>query len=88
MKSSDEELSTEALMVGCYRQVFGFKVYEGQGDAAGESSLAKGEITVKEFVRTLAKSDTFPRHVLDSLLRSQGSRVHSPSPLGSSYLRA
>ncbi|MBC6417938.1 MAG: phycobilisome rod-core linker polypeptide [Prochloron sp. SP5CPC1] len=58
-KSSDDQLSTEALIRGCYQQVFGFQVYEGQGDTTAEQQLSQGEISVKEFVRTLAKSDTF-----------------------------
>lgn len=58
-KSSDEEVTTSALIRGCYQQVFGFQVYEGQGDTTAEQQLSQGEISVKEFVRTLAKSDTF-----------------------------
>jgi phycobilisome core-membrane linker protein len=53
------DTSVKALIRACYLQVFGRDVYEGQGLSEGESALANGEITVKEFVRMLAKSDTF-----------------------------
>jgi phycobilisome core-membrane linker protein len=53
------DTSVKALIRACYLQVFGRDVYEGQALSDGESMLANGEITVKEFVRMLAKSDTF-----------------------------
>ena len=58
-KSTDEEVTYDTLIRAGYQQVFGFQVYEGQGDTAAEQQLSQGEISVKEFVRTLAKSDTF-----------------------------
>ena len=53
------ESSTQAVVNACYRQVFGREVYAGQRLSAPETKLENGEITVKEFIRILAKSDTF-----------------------------
>ncbi|MEY2833347.1 MAG: hypothetical protein RLZZ574_2606, partial [Cyanobacteriota bacterium] len=43
----------------CYRQVFGRDVYQGQEVKIAEIKLENGDITLREFIRTLAKSDTF-----------------------------
>ncbi|MGK7876397.1 MAG: phycobilisome rod-core linker polypeptide [Xenococcaceae cyanobacterium] len=53
------EISTKALIFACYRQVFGRDVYEGQRLKDGESQLKNSEITVRDFVRMLAKSNVF-----------------------------
>jgi phycobilisome core-membrane linker protein len=53
------EGSTQAVIRACYRQVFGRDVYQGQQLTAAETRLENGEITVREFIRILAKSDTF-----------------------------
>jgi phycobilisome core-membrane linker protein len=53
------ESSTQALIRACYRQVFGRDVYQGQALKVAEIRLENGEITIREFVRILAKSDTF-----------------------------
>ena len=53
------EASTNAVIRACYRQVFGRDVFQGQELRVGESRLTNGEISVREFVRLLAKSDTF-----------------------------
>jgi phycobilisome core-membrane linker protein len=53
------ESSTQALIRACYLQVFGRDVYEGQRQKVAEIKLENGEIPVREFVRTLAKSDVF-----------------------------
>ncbi|VEP11640.1 Phycobiliprotein ApcE [Hyella patelloides LEGE 07179] len=53
------EASTQALIRACYRQVFGRDVYQGQELSAAETRLENGEITVREFIRILAKSDNF-----------------------------
>ncbi len=53
------ESSTQAVIRATYLQVFGRPVYEGQGLSAAESKLENGEISLREFVRELAKSDTF-----------------------------
>ena len=53
------EVSTQKVINACYRQVFGRAVYDGQRLKSAENRLENGEITVKEFIRILAKSDTF-----------------------------
>ena len=53
------ENSTQALIRACYRQVFGRDIYQGQELKTAEIKLENGEIPVREFVRILAKSDTF-----------------------------
>jgi phycobilisome core-membrane linker protein len=51
--------SPTAVILGAYRQVFGRDVYEGQRLTTAEVKLKGGEITVREFVRQLAKSKVF-----------------------------
>lgn len=51
--------SPTAVILGAYRQVFGRDVYEGQRITTAEVKLKGGEITVREFVRQLAKSKVF-----------------------------
>ena len=53
------ESSTQKVIRACYLQVFGRAVYEGQRQKVAEIKLENGEITIREFVRTLAKSDLF-----------------------------
>ncbi|MGL4879944.1 MAG: phycobilisome rod-core linker polypeptide, partial [Waterburya sp.] len=53
------ENSTQAVIRACYRQVFGRDVYQGQELKVAEIKLENGDITVREFVKILAKSDTF-----------------------------
>ena len=53
------ETSTQAVIRACYRQVFGRDVYDGQRLTAAETKLENGEITIREFIRILAKSDVF-----------------------------
>lgn len=53
------ENSTQAVIRAAYRQVFGRDVYAGQGLSVAEIQLENGEITVREFVRKLAKSEVF-----------------------------
>ena len=57
--SNGSGVSATAAINACYLQVFGRNVYEGQRLSKGESRLTRGEITVREFVRMLAKSDVF-----------------------------
>ncbi|MGK7899296.1 MAG: phycobilisome rod-core linker polypeptide [Xenococcus sp. (in: cyanobacteria)] len=47
------------IINACYQQVFGRSVYEGQRLSKGESQLTNQEITIREFVRKLAKTDVF-----------------------------
>ena len=53
------ESSTQKIINAAYRQVFGREVYEGQRQKVAEIKLENGEITMREFIRALAKSDTF-----------------------------
>lgn len=53
------ESSTQALINAAYRQVFGREVYQGQRLTAAETRLENGQISVREFIKILAKSDTF-----------------------------
>lgn len=53
------ESSTQAVIKAAYLQVFGRDVYDGQRLKVDEIKLENGEITVKEFVRRLAKSPLF-----------------------------
>jgi phycobilisome core-membrane linker protein len=55
----EDQSSAQTIIAACYRQVFGREVYEGQRVAQEETRLTDGQISVKEFVRVLAKSDTF-----------------------------
>lgn len=53
------ESSTQAVIRVAYLQVFGRDVYSGQRLTVDEIKLENGDITVREFIRALAKSDTF-----------------------------
>ncbi|MUL37947.1 photosystem I reaction center subunit X [Gloeocapsopsis sp. AAB1 = 1H9] len=53
------ESSTQAVIRAAYFQVFGRDVYEGQRLKVAEIKLENGEISVREFIRQLAKSDLF-----------------------------
>ncbi len=53
------ETSTQAVIRALYQQVIGRQVYEGQRLTVDEIKLENGEITVREFVRRLAKSNLF-----------------------------
>jgi phycobilisome core-membrane linker protein len=53
------ESSTQAVIKAAYLQVFGRDVYEGQRLKVQEIKLENGEISVREFIRILAKSDLF-----------------------------
>jgi phycobilisome core-membrane linker protein len=53
------ETSTQAIIRAAYRQVFGRDVYQGQRLTVAEIKLENGEISLREFIRILAKSETF-----------------------------
>ncbi|UBF24296.1 phycobilisome rod-core linker polypeptide [Kovacikia minuta CCNUW1] len=59
--------SPEAVILGAYRQLFGRDVYAEQRLVPAELKLSSGEITVREFVRRLAKSRLFRKLYWDSL---------------------
>ena len=51
--------SPEAVIKGAYRQVFGRELLQGQRLTTAETKLKGGEITMREFIRQLAKSNWF-----------------------------
>ncbi len=53
------ESSTQGIIRAIYLQVFGYLPYSGQRLSVAEIKLENGDITVREFVRQLAKSNTF-----------------------------
>ncbi len=61
------ESSTQAVIRATYLQVFGRDLYEGQRLKVQEIKLENGEISVREFVRALAKSDVFRKMYWTSL---------------------
>ncbi|NER78309.1 MAG: photosystem I reaction center subunit X [Leptolyngbya sp. SIO1D8] len=61
------EVSTQAVINAAYRQVFGRDVYDGQRLKSAETKLENGEITVREFIRCLAKSEVFRKMYWSSL---------------------
>ena len=61
------ESSTQTLISAAYRQVFGREVYSGQRSNVAEIKLENGEITVKEFIRAIAKSESFRKTYWSSL---------------------
>jgi phycobilisome core-membrane linker protein len=61
------ESSTQAVIRAAYLQVFGRDVYEGQRLKVAEIKLENGEISVREFIRALAKSELFRKMYWTSL---------------------
>ncbi|MEL6764601.1 MAG: phycobilisome rod-core linker polypeptide, partial [Cyanobacteria bacterium J06607_6] len=61
------ESSTQAVIRAAYRQVFGRDVYDGQRLKTAEIRLENGDITVREFIRALAKSEVFRKMYWSSL---------------------
>jgi len=57
VKSSED--NSQKVILACYRQVFGRDVYQRQRQKVGEIKLENGEVTIREFVRMLAKSNVF-----------------------------
>ncbi len=53
------ESSTQKIIQACYFQVFGRDLYSGQRLTVAEIKLENGDISVKEFIRILAKSETY-----------------------------
>lgn len=53
------ESSTQKVIKAAYLQVFGRDVYDGQRQKVAEIKLENGEITLREFIRILAKSNLF-----------------------------
>lgn len=61
------ESSTQAVITAAYRQVFGRELYDGQRLKVAEIKLENGDITVREFIRMLAKSEVFRKMYWSSL---------------------
>jgi len=61
------ESSTQAVINAAYRQVFGRDLYDGQRLKSAEIKLENGDITVREFIRMLAKSEVFRKMYWSSL---------------------
>ncbi len=61
------ESSTQAVINAAYRQVFGRDLYDGQRLKVAEIRLENGDITVREFIRAIAKSETFRKMYWSSL---------------------
>jgi phycobilisome core-membrane linker protein len=59
LSSNYAEASTQTVIKAAYLQVFGRDVYEGQRSKVAEIQLENGQITLKEFIRTIAKSPAF-----------------------------
>lgn len=53
------ENATQRVILAAYRQVFGRMPYEGQRLSVPEIKLENGDITLREFIKTLAKSEAF-----------------------------
>lgn len=61
------ESSTQTIISAAYRQVFGREVYSGQRSKVAEIKLENGEISMKEFIRAIAKSEAFRKTYWSSL---------------------
>ncbi|MBD2212471.1 phycobilisome rod-core linker polypeptide [Nostoc linckia FACHB-104] len=61
------ESSTQAVIKAAYLQVFGRDVYEGQRLKVQEIKLENGQLSIREFIRALAKSDVFRKTYWTSL---------------------
>jgi phycobilisome core-membrane linker protein len=61
------ESSTQAVIRAVYVQVLGRPPYAGQNLSVAEIKLENGDITVREFVRQVAKSDPFRKQYWTSL---------------------
>lgn len=59
--------SPEAVIDGAYRQVFGRELLQGQRLTTPEIKLKGGEITMREFIRQLGKSNWFRRMYWEKL---------------------
>ncbi|MEL6160005.1 MAG: phycobilisome rod-core linker polypeptide [Cyanobacteria bacterium J06554_11] len=67
--------STEAIILAAYRQVFGCEVLDSQRHIRAETQLTGRLITVREFVRQLAKSRTFRRAYWENLYVTKATEV-------------
>ncbi|MFN9859944.1 MAG: phycobilisome rod-core linker polypeptide, partial [Pseudanabaena sp.] len=56
---TNSETATQAVIRALYLQIVGYIPYSGQRLSVAEIKLENGDISVREFVRMLAKSPTF-----------------------------
>ena len=68
------EASTQAVINAVYVQVLGNSGYAGERMTSSEARLENGEISLRDFVRCIARSDAFRRRYWNCLLYT------SPSP--------
>ncbi|MEL6815021.1 MAG: phycobilisome rod-core linker polypeptide, partial [Cyanobacteria bacterium J06598_3] len=67
--------SVEAVILATYRQVFGREVLASERHAMAETQLSGGLISVREFVRQLAKSRAFRRAYWENLSMTKAAEV-------------
>lgn len=67
--------SVDAVILAAYRQVFGCEVLDSQSHPKAETQLRGQLITVREFVRQLAKTRTFRRAYWESLYVTKATEV-------------
>ena len=66
--SGDDEITLAMVIKAAYRQVFGnVQPMESERSDSAESRLRNGDITVREFVRTIAKSDFYRSRYFDAV---------------------
>ncbi|MEL6940981.1 MAG: phycobilisome rod-core linker polypeptide, partial [Cyanobacteria bacterium J06598_1] len=67
--------SVEAVILAAYRQVFGCEVLESRRHPVAETGLRSQRITVREFVRQLAKSRAFRRAYWETLYITKATEI-------------
>lgn len=67
--------SVEAIILATYRQVFGRDILPSQRDIVAETEFRGGRITLREFVRKLAKSKAFRRAYWESLYVTKAAEI-------------
>ncbi|MEL6556272.1 MAG: phycobilisome rod-core linker polypeptide [Cyanobacteria bacterium J06621_11] len=67
--------SVDAVILAAYRQVFGCEVLENQRHTVAETQLRDQRITVREFVRQLAKSRAFRRACWENLYVTKATEI-------------
>lgn len=67
--------SVESVILAAYRQVFGCEVLESQRHRTAETRLKGGRISVREFVRQLAKSRAFRRSYWENLYMTKAAEI-------------
>ncbi|EDX85593.1 Phycobilisome protein [Synechococcus sp. PCC 7335] len=73
--SDSRQHSVESVILAAYRQVFGCEVLGSQRHQAAETQLKGGLITVREFVRQLAKSRSFRQAYWENLYMTKAAEI-------------